>query len=84
MRIASPTGSTTQTLAESNGNSLPIVRLTGLEPDKTLHEIERHTVDFNRKHTAPRWGRSRQRAVSAARRCLKAAVFLTMAHSGRR
>ena len=51
MRIASPTGSTTQTLAESNGNSLPIVRLTGLEPDKTLHEIERHTVDFDRKHT---------------------------------
>src|SRR5215831_2427385 len=33
----------------------------------------------------PRDGsRSRQRAVSAARRCLKAAVFSTMAHSGRR
>ena len=30
------------------------------------------------------WSRSRRRAVSAARRCLKAAVFSTMAHSGRR
>ena len=38
-------------LAESNGNSLPIAHLTGLESDKTLHEIERHTVDFDRKHT---------------------------------
>ena len=33
---------------------------------------------------APRWSRSRQRAVSAARRCRLAAVFSTMAHAGRR
>ena len=33
---------------------------------------------------APRRSRKRQRRVSAARRCLKAAIFSTMAHLGRR
>jgi hypothetical protein len=70
-----------QQLAQGSGNSLPVAGLAVLESAITLHQIKRRAVDLDRiNRAAPRWRRSRQRAVSAARRCLKAAVFSTIVH----
>jgi hypothetical protein len=41
-------------------------------------------VSLLAQSAAPRWSRSRQRRVSAARRFLKASVFSPIAHPGRR
>jgi hypothetical protein len=40
-----------QQLAQGGGDSLPVAGLAVLEPAEAFHEIERHTVDFDRKHT---------------------------------
>src|SRR5262249_27635562 len=52
-------------------------------PKRSIRSNVVASASTGRTH-APRWSRSRQRAVSAARRCLNAAVFSTMAGLGRR
>src|SRR5215471_384632 len=39
-----------QQLAQGGGDSLPVAGLAVLEPAEAFHEIERHTVDFDRKY----------------------------------
>jgi hypothetical protein len=56
----------------------PLVLLSLSPPKRSI--ISKVAPSTSTGYTAaPRWSRSRQRAVSAARRCLKAAVFLAMA-----
>jgi hypothetical protein len=63
---------------------LPVTGPAVLELAKTLHQIKGRGVDLNGKNARAALEPLTPAPVSAARRCLKAGVFSTMAHPGRR
>ena len=73
-----------QQLAESGGDSLPVADLAVLESAKALHEVKGRAADLNRINRRPAMEPLAPTSGISGAPLPKAAVFLTMAHLGRR
>ena len=69
---------------ESGSDSLPVAGLAVAEPAEALHQIEGRAVDLNRINRRPAMEPLAPTSGISGAPLPKAAVFLTMAHLGRR